>query len=421
MSIENERPSIGNGGENPKALSHWDIYRAFHPLDTTDAHTAGESYRKIATGWSDAVRDFGARILRSSASAWDGPAAQASRDAIGNYVARAHDLTPALNALADRVGAAVESINDTKTKLPEPISTVSAWNYQGWTVGPLSGSHAKSKIDHARDEAQRVMGTNYVTPFGRVDGEIPVLPTPVSPAAPLFTMPEPGSGPVGHGAGPVAPPGADVVRPDAPQGSEVVDRPQDSTAGTEGAGASGPSAPSTGTEAAADHLAGAGSDLPSTRPAGIDPPVLPGDSVSGTGGPRSGTWTGGGPGTAGPGFAGPGVAGPEFAGPGAAGPGGGGPVVAGPGRSVAGAGGVPAAGPRGAVARGGSAAGLPGMGMPGGKARSEEDERTRLLPEWLRTEDNAAELLGREPRTLLDGVLGAEPDEPPVSEEPSSE
>ncbi|MCX4097097.1 hypothetical protein [Nocardia sp. alder85J] len=424
MAIENESPSIGNGGENPKSLSHWEIYRAFHPLDTTDGHNAGESYRKIAAGWSDAVRDFGARIQRSSASAWDGPAAQASREAIGNYVARAHDLIPALQALADRVGTAVDSINDTRNTLPEPVSTVPGWDYKGWTVGPLSGSHAKSKIDHARDEAQRVMATSYVAPFGRVDGEIPVLPVPVSPAAPLFEVPAGGPGAGSHdggtGGGGSAGGGAEPPVPDA--GVDQAGQQDDSAAGAVAAQSSGSSAPADGTVAAPDRPAGLPADLSSTRPSGTGIPAAAGGFDGG--GPEAGGF--GGPGAAGPGLAGAGSSGPGFAGagpigpgvagPGLAGPGVAGPRGAGPGRSVPGVGGGPVAGSRGVSARGGAAAGSPGMGMPGGRGRPEDDDRTRSLPEWLRTEENAAELLGSPPKTLPGGVIGAETDDPPASE-----
>ncbi|MFF0491264.1 WXG100 family type VII secretion target [Nocardia sp. NPDC004068] len=391
MTIPNEPPQI-SGGENPDALEHWAIYRAFNPQNTSDAYTAAGNYQRLAATWETTVTEFATRIRRSSAAAWEGPAAEASRQAIDTYAQRALDLAPALSALSQTVTTAVTGVDNTKANVTEPHNSVGwhFWNPDGWGNGPRS----RKSIDAARDHAREAMRNYYLTDFKTADSRIPVLPQPVSPTNPLYTAEiagrnggtddgggKPSSGPNpgdsgGHsGDGPV--PGLDEVDPgrDAPNPSGDHATPTDPASVQPGGTGIDP-ASATGS----DHGA-------STRPAGI-----------GSGAPGSGG--GGVPGTGG------------F--PGGGGGSGGGSSVNAPGRSVPGAPGVGTPAAAAAAARAGNP-GTPGMGlpgMPGGRGKSEDDENTHDTPDWLKNMDNTEELLGKPPRTIPGGVIGGDHDQP---------
>lgn len=119
MTFQNENPKIGDP-EQPNGFSHTQINEAFKPLSPGDhGMTASDQYAQIAAQWESGVQVFAARIRRSSAAAWEGPAAEQSRQAIGNYATRAEDLVPALNALAVQVYDSVVSIMRTQNNLPD--------------------------------------------------------------------------------------------------------------------------------------------------------------------------------------------------------------------------------------------------------------------------------------------------------------
>lgn len=388
-----EDPRIANP-EHPDSLEHWAIYRAFHPQDTTDAFNAAGKYVRMGADWEANVQEFAARIRRSSASAWDGVAAEASRQAINNYAQRALDFAPALKGLAAQVSTTVTGIINTKTNVAEPKESAWAINPKSWDIGIWEGPRAKDKIDQARDDARDAMKKYYVADFTAADKAIPVLPRPVSPTEPLYTL-DPNKG---------GTPGIDNSNSGGPQPGSV-------DPGTDGGTDPGtPKTPAdeepadtdpTGTDPASTtptttSPAGTSSPGTPTAPTGVDPSSAP-TRATGLG---PGSYPGGGLG----GLPGGGVPGSGLGG-GSAGPG-----RSVPGAPAAGAGGVPAA-----AAQAG-ANGRPGMGMPGmggmGRGKSEEDEKKHEIPEWLRTMENAEELLGSAPRTIPGGVIGGDNPDP---------
>ncbi|MBF6062803.1 hypothetical protein IU500_13520 [Nocardia terpenica] len=217
MTIPNEPPQI-SGGENPDHLEHWDIYHAFSPQDTTDANNAVDKYSRMAATWSTDVAEFAARIRRSSAAAWDGAAAEASRQAIDNYAQRALDLAPALQSLAAQVSTAVTGIANTKSNVAEPNDTVgkNIFNPKGWDVGFWHGSRSRAAVDEARDQARAAMRDHYLVDFKSADTQIPVLPQPISPTNPLYTPQQPGN--TGGDGGPGGTSTGGGVSPDGTQG-----------------------------------------------------------------------------------------------------------------------------------------------------------------------------------------------------------
>ncbi|MBF6172611.1 WXG100 family type VII secretion target [Nocardia blacklockiae] len=379
MTFSNERPRI-EGGENPDNIEHWDIYRAFNPQDTTDANDAAGKFTTIATQWNADVTIFAARLQRSSAAAWDGQAAEASREAVRNYTQRAVDLTPTLQSLARQVSTAITGITNTKKNVAEPNSGV-GWNIfnpKGWSIGDWDGPRSRDGISEARDKARAAMRDHYLVDFKSADSQIPELPRAVNPTSPLYNW-QPGTsgvpGPSTAGV-PVTP----GTQPDSPEGTAA----QPTTQGQD----SGTAQDSGSTEPAATNSAAATDDSAATTPTGVDPNAAA-TRPSSAGGSGSGGIPGGGLG---------GLTGGST-------PGGG--------RSVPGAPGSGTAGNAAAAAARAGAAGMPGTGMPGmggagGKGKGEEDESTHAIPDWLKNMENAEELLGEVPKTIPGGVIGGD-------------
>lgn len=408
MTIPNEPPQI-SGGENPDHLEHWDIYHAFSPQDTTDANNAVDKYSRMAATWSTDVAEFAARIRRSSAAAWDGAAAEASRQAIDNYAQRALDLAPALQSLAAQVSTAVTGIANTKSNVAEPNDTVgkNIFNPKGWDVGFWHGSRSRAAVDEARDQARAAMRDHYLVDFKSADTQIPVLPQPISPTNPLYTPQQPGNT-GGDGVGGTSTGGG--VSPGGTQGPGGI--------GSAGDHGGQPTTPAqdlpttqdpTSTNPAATNPAAAVADPSATRPTGIDPnTTATRPSGMGSTGLPSGGGLGGLPGSGRSGGGPGGLSGGRVPGIGSGGPG----------RSLPG---TPRAGipvnPAAAAGRAG-AAGTPGMGMPGmggaaGKGKGGEGDRDHATPDWLKNMDNTEELLGPAPRTLPGGVIGGDYVDPP--------
>lgn len=377
MTFQNENPKIGDP-EEPNGFSHPEINGAFGPLAPGDhGMTASDQYGQIAAQWESGVQVFAARIRRSSAAAWEGPAAEQSRQAIGNYATRAEDLVPALNALAVQVYESVASIMRTQNNLPEVIEKHSSWDPREWS---FLGFH-NERTDN-EEAARQVMRDYYVTGFVQADTKIPVLPVPVNPTQPLHTdLPTgtgdqtgPGDASTDQGGNPN---GTDTG---VPQG----ENPAGEEPGTEQPGED------TGTEQPEDS----GNDDPGTTPAGTTPSATDNPistTPSTTTMPSTTSTT--------PGLGTPGS--PS-----------GSPVTTGdPGRTVPGTPnvtGTPAAA-TGATTSGAARSGMPGMMSPGaGRGRQGSDDDKHETPDYLINAENTDELLGELPPTIPGGVLGAD-------------
>ncbi|WP_336085280.1 WXG100 family type VII secretion target [Nocardia sp. SSK8] len=380
-----ENARIGSP-EKPDTWAHWAIYRAFNPLETTEANNARSEYQKLASDWSAAVETFAARIRRSSTSAWEGAAATASQNAIADYATRALELTPALNALAQQVTTTVTGVDNTRLNVDEPEnSTSNPFNIDSW----FGGKRSLSSIEDARDKAREAMQNYYVTSFTAADQQIPVLPHPESPTSPLTSWKPTGgdTGDNGDGNG-----GGNNTNPAGTNGQPTTEDPAttEEPTTTEEPDTDDPgndeTNPST-TEEPESPDSTTPATTPDTTPAGTTPAGSP--SPGSPGSPSGGSPGGGSPGGAGT---------PNAGTPGAAVPG-----------SPAGVAKVPAgvtATAAGAAGRAG-AAGMGGMGGGRGGGKSEDDE-THQIPDWLKTMENTEELLGEMPRTINGGVIGGD-------------
>ncbi|MBF6319818.1 hypothetical protein IU453_23985 [Nocardia cyriacigeorgica] len=374
-------------------------------MDPTEANAAKDQYAAIAKDWDDTVTVFAARIRRSSESAWDGPAAQAARQAISDYATDALNLTPALNALSSRVSEMVNAVLETKKNMPEySDDPQSPLNPGDWFDGDHEGDLER--------EAQNLVRTSYTDAARITDKLIPSLPQPRDPVA-LGDVPPgewkkggdgggDGSGGGGNGGGDT---GGGIGGDDNGGG----DTGEEVQPGTE--------------EQTEDETTEDSTTDDTTTPSSTDPTsTTPASTVPSSSTPSSTTpasSTSGLPGSGG-GFPGAGGSGGSSGSSGL--PGSGIPA----GRSLAGnpmVTGVPAAagaGGSGAAGSGAGRSGMPMMGAPGaGRGNGGENESDRKTPDYLVNEENARELLGDEPRTIPGGVLGADvpaarpPDGPP--------
>ena len=394
--IPNE-PSKINDHETSEGWEHWEIYNTFHPLDTTPAQEAKDLYNQLSIDFGRAADFFAARIRQSSSAAWQGPAAEASRQAVGDYAQRALDLSTALDSLHSSVARAVMDIADTKLNVPKPNSGV-GWNIfnpEGWSL--FNGSRSREAIDEAKDKARIAMTNHYVNPFAQANASIPVLPVPDSPTNPVNSWnPDQGPGvpgavpPGGVQPGGISPGGDTPSGPDTPDTGEGSDQPGTPEApgtsdSTQNPAATNPAATQSPTEPTTPS---------STAPAGVG--TMPSSMGSGTSGvPSSGGGTSGIPGGGLGSLPGGGL-----------------------GKSVPGQPGTPGAlgNPAAAAAGKPGGPGMPGMGMGGlggARGKQDSDENTHEVPEWLRTMENAEELLGPDVPTIPGGVIGSNPEQAP--------
>ncbi|GGL18385.1 hypothetical protein [Nocardia jinanensis] len=377
MTFQNENPKIGDP-EEPNGFSHSQINGAFEPLAPGDhGMAASDQYGQIAAQWESGVQVFAARIRRSSAAAWEGPAAEQSRQAIGNYATRAEDLVPALNALAVQVYESVTSIMRTQNNLPEVIEKRWGLDPREWTV--LGFDNERTDNEEA---ARQVMRDYYVTGFVQADTKIPVLPVPVNPAQPLHpdlpTGDQPGPG------------GISTEQGGNPNGTD--------TGGPQGENPTGeePDAEQPGDDPGTEQPQDPGTEQPGATPAETEPATTEGpiSTTPSTTTVPSTTSTTPGPGTPGS---------PS-----------GSPVTSGdPGRTVPGTPnttGTPVAAAPGATTSGAARSGMPGMMSPGAGGRGQQgvDDDKHEIPDYLINAENTDELLGELPPTIPGGVLGAD-------------
>ncbi len=382
--------------ENPGAHSHATLRSTFEGMDPTEANAAKDQYAAIAKDWDDTVTVFAARIRRSSESAWDGPAAQAARQAISDYATDALDLTPALNALSSRVSEMVNAVLETKKNMPEySDDPQSPLNPGDWFDGDHEGDLER--------EAQNLVRTSYTDAARITDKLIPSLPQPRDPVA-LGDVP-PGEWKKGGGDG-----GGDGSGGGGNGGGDT----GGGIGGDDNGGGDTGEEVQPGTEEQTeDETTEDSTTDDTTTPSSTDPTsTTPASTVPSSSTPSSTTpasSTSGLPGSGG-GFPGAGGSGGSSGSSGLPGSG-----IPGAGRSLAGnpmVAGVPAAagaGGSGAAGSGAGRSGMPMMGAPGaGRGSGGENESDRKTPDYLVNEENARELLGDEPRTIPGGVLGAD-------------
>ncbi|MFC8527541.1 hypothetical protein [Nocardia sp. NPDC057227] len=401
-----EQPRIPGGGEQTDSWEHPDIKNAFDPLDTTEAVEQAQKYWEVHQLWEQGLATFARSIQNSISQSWSGPAAEEAKASIARYAADAQQLSPALAEMYTRVRDAATAIVDTKNAIPDPVEV--SWTSWAW---PPHRWDLQREQSEATQVARTEMRQRYVEPFGQVDGQIPVLPTPISPTvSPDIAAPPPGgyvpadgtgdspgaAEPVGSGVPGTGTPSAEDAEKSeengegTPEGTEEQSENTEQPDGAETTSASttpnSTNQQSTANDSAPRTTSDPSRTVPvSTVPTSTTPSSTPGYTPSGT--PTSSP---GSPSTT------------NQPGPGRSIPGG-------PGSTVA-----PAAAAAAAQAQGTrSGTGYPGMfGGGAGRGRGADDSEHQR-PDYLVNQENTDELLGEIPRTVAGGVIGGDRTEPP--------
>ncbi|MGW1741490.1 WXG100 family type VII secretion target [Nocardia sp. NPDC001965] len=369
-----EDPIIPNGGENPDSWDHQKIKNAFDPLLVRDAVDQADKYWQMRQSWEQGIETFVRSVQASLAQAWSGPAAEQAKQAIQDYIDKqARPVTPALEMLSAGVRNAAGAIVNTKNHVGEPMDTDGV--FDSWW-NPLVHD---DEISRRTQEARVAMTTHYVTPFGQLDHQIPVIPVP--------------TGPTGTTDIPAPPPGGYTGTPD-PTTSETDDStgatPGDTPAGETSGDPESETPPETSEDDQTGEPTTADPGDTTTTPAGTD---LPGSTAPTV--PASTTPSG------------------VSTGPGSPGSPAGSPETPAPGRTVSGAPNTTQGAPAGSTAAS-AAAGNRGMGgMPmgaAGRGGGKDEESKRSTPDYLINQENTDELLGEAPRTIPGGVIGTNPD-----------
>ncbi len=174
---------VPGGGENTHSWRHHEIVAAFAALEVTDALTQADRFEQIARWWDDGLHAFRHAVDGSLALAWSGVGAAAAGSAVEGYVARAHDLTLALEELPSVVRAAAEAIVATKYAVGSPVaggSDAAAWSASRAVHATGSAStHGATSV--AEEDARAAMRERYVLPFAELVSRIPLLPIPFRP------------------------------------------------------------------------------------------------------------------------------------------------------------------------------------------------------------------------------------------------
>ncbi|MFX0578015.1 hypothetical protein [Nocardia nepalensis] len=383
MTDSNEPSKIAGGGEHVDSWNHWQIYNAFTPLNTTEAHNGASEYAQIATRWASAAELFANRINHSSTAAWDGTAANSSRDAISKYAKAALDLTTPLQNLADRVSAAAKGVNDTQNAVDKPPDGGSWYNPKSWNLGIYHGPNSAAVRNDCESAAREAMRAHYVDTFVSADKQIPVLPVPNSPTDPLYKAPDTKND--GYTPGTSGNGGGNSTSGTGNQGKGG-DQKDDSQPGTDPTNTS--QDPSSTTPTSTDSSSQTPSSTSATQPSSVTPTTSTSTTPSSYPGVTGGT--GGGLG---------GTSGTTSGKPGS--------TVSGTPTTTS----ATTNAARAATTTGTSS--MSGMGgMGGGRGQSKGDDESHQLPEWLRNMENTEELLGPAPKTVAGGVIGADHAEP---------
>ncbi|MFC3966224.1 hypothetical protein [Nocardia jiangsuensis] len=401
-----EQPRIPGGGEQTDSWEHPDIKAAFDPLDTTEAVEQAQKYWEVHQLWEQGLATFARSIQNSISQSWSGPAAEQAKASIARYAADAQQLSPALAEMYTRVRDAATAIVDTKNAIPDPVEV--SWTSWAW---PPHRWDLQREQSEAAQVARTEMRQRYVEPFGQVDGQIPVLPTPISPTvSPDIAAPPPGgyaptdgtgdspdaTGPTGSGVPGTGTPSVEDAEKSEENGESTPEGTEEQAASTEQPEGT-ETTPAATTPSGTNQQSTANDSVPrttndpsrtvpaSTVPTSTTPSGTPGYTPSGTptGSPGSPSTTN----------------------------------QPGPGRSIPGAPGstaAPAAAAAATQAQGTrSGTGYPGMfGGGAGRGRGAEDSEHQR-PDYLVNQENTDELLGEIPRTVAGGVIGGDRTDPP--------
>ncbi|MEU4321324.1 hypothetical protein AB0F85_25490 [Nocardia fluminea] len=172
---------VPGGGENTHSWRYQEIVAAFEAIEVTDALAQADRFEQIARWWDDGLHAFRHAVDESLASAWSGVGAIAAGCAVEGYVARAHELTVALEQLPGVVRGAAEAIVATKYAVGSPSveeAGAAAWSASE-AVHAMGSASAHGAASAAEEAARAAMRQRYVLPFAELVARVPMLPMPL--------------------------------------------------------------------------------------------------------------------------------------------------------------------------------------------------------------------------------------------------
>lgn len=351
-------------------------------IDSAKVDAASRTWDAASKQIEQLFTDFQNATSKAVVEHWQGQAADAVAEGVGNYVQSSDSLINAATAVSFKLNNLGTAVAQTKSAVPPPVGHSVTDNVLDWIPGPMWNSN-KHEEDAAKGAALAALNGIYMPGLDGADAP-PQMPMPHDPVA----KSEPTVGGV-NGGPPTAAGGGQATAP----------------SGTQQEGGQQPG----GDAGAADQ---GGAVAPGESGSGDSPAASP-ESARGTGEQTSAASADGRPSPHGGGGPGSGSGGSGGGGGGWAGGGAGSGMLASPVLGGVGGGAAETGGGSGAAGRTGPSAGragMPGMGMPGAKGKREDDTEHET-PDWLKSRLNGEELLDRDGlRTLPPGgVIGVWP------------
>lgn len=356
-------------------------------IDSAKVDAASRTWDAASKQIEQLFTDFQNATSKAVVEHWQGQAADAVAEGVGNYVQSSDSLINAATAVSFKLNNLGTAVAQTKSAVPPPVGHSVTDNVLDWIPGPTWNSN-KHEEDAAKGAALAALNGIYMPGLDGADAP-PQMPMPHDPVA----KSEPTVGGVNGGP------------PTAAGGGATGGGQATAPSGTQQEGGQQPG----GDAGAADQ---GGAVAPGESGSGDSPAASP-ESARGTGEQTSAASADGRPSPHGGGGPGSGSGGSGGGGGGWAGGGAGSGMLASPVLGGVGGGAAETGGGSGAAGRTGPSAGragMPGMGMPGAKGKREDDTEHET-PDWLKSRLNGEELLDRDGlRTLPPGgVIGVWP------------
>ncbi len=351
------------------SMPHQQILDVVKDMQPGVMHTTAQAWNKTADAVMFNTTGLNAKVQKTLSSGWEGATAEAISRATRRFTDQMTDMHNTTQSVASRIESAAYGAETVKGAVPSIPSAPGKPAVPG-AENPAAVIGQLTAASEAEQEARRAMVAYYVPTYQPAGQQVPVYVPPAGPEGP--------SSPTALG---ITKPGS-VTSPSSPIPTSPGSKPGDSTGKQQNEGNRQDHPVDTDPSAFGNSVQQNNSGA--TTPASMEPnsttpaSVNSGDGTLGTvpGWSAAGTSTGGG------------ALGNNSDAPG------------GPGRSIPGTpstnntvGGAAAASRAAAAAAGTSR--MPGMGMPGGKGKKEDEDKERKgRPELLVHERNKADLVG---------------------------
>ncbi|MEV0687196.1 hypothetical protein AB0I35_25335 [Nocardia sp. NPDC050378] len=381
-----EDPRIPPRTERPQELSHAKIIEGFDPVGVDPSFGATSVFWQAKIDWEVGLYTFRQRMNAAISEAWEGNAAETSKQAIAAYTTKAQELTPTFETVARLISSSALAAADTKSAIPPRKDDPKLWHINDRWINNDEFEDGRSDDE---EQARAIMKTKYVEAFATVDAGLPVLDHPTSLVAPDSFVPG-GNGNGGGGDNNSGGGGGDTSENPSTIEDENSAAPSEDETTTEDDSTNQNSEDQDTSTTEDDDTSEqdtnpANTDSPATTPTTTTPgtgtPNTPGSPGSPSGSPSGGSPAGGAPGAS----------------------------VPAPGRTVPGVPStvVPVATAAGIAAGAGGRGmmGAPGMmGAGAGRGSGNDDESIHETPDYLVNEANTRELIGDIPKVAPQAI-----------------